>query len=173
VLSVSLSGGEDLGAHVPTGSVHSSFCPASTAPTRRMMASRPGKMPTTSVRLLISYSAAPGSLNYQLRKVTKARGHFPSDAAAVKLLWLAIINIEDKRACDRANRKKNKHGNWNGAPARLIEGQRTTGWCEAPQELDIAYPGRLGNRKLTQLKINLQTWVYSLQPHQRLAVAGG
>src|SRR6266480_1450298 len=33
-------------------SVHSSFCSASTAPTRRMMASRPGKMPTTPVRLL-------------------------------------------------------------------------------------------------------------------------
>jgi hypothetical protein len=41
------------------------------------------------------------SLNYQLRKVTKSRGHFPNDAAAVKLLWLAICNIEDKRARDR------------------------------------------------------------------------
>jgi putative transposase len=30
------------------------------------------------------------SLNYQLRKVTKACGHFPGDAV-VKLLWLAII----------------------------------------------------------------------------------
>ncbi|QPK82274.1 transposase [Schaalia sp. ZJ405] len=30
------------------------------------------------------------SLNYQLRKITKNRGHFPSDTAAVKLLWLAI-----------------------------------------------------------------------------------
>ena len=29
------------------------------------------------------------SLNYQLRKVTKNRGHFPCDAAAVKLLWPA------------------------------------------------------------------------------------
>lgn len=42
------------------------------------------------------------SLNYQLRKVTKNRGHFPSDQAAVKLLWLAICNIEDKRAAERA-----------------------------------------------------------------------
>ncbi len=41
------------------------------------------------------------SLNYQLRKVTKARGHFPNDDAVVKLLWLAIINIEDKRARER------------------------------------------------------------------------
>jgi putative transposase len=41
------------------------------------------------------------SLNYQLRKVIKNRGHFPSDDAAVKLLWLAICNIDDKRARDR------------------------------------------------------------------------
>ena len=33
------------------------------------------------------------SLNYQLRKVSKNRGHFPNDAAVVKLLWLAICNI--------------------------------------------------------------------------------
>ncbi|WP_217565614.1 transposase, partial [Micrococcus sp. GbtcB5] len=38
------------------------------------------------------------SLNFQLRKVTKNRGHFPSTEAAVKLLWLASSNIEDKRA---------------------------------------------------------------------------
>lgn len=42
------------------------------------------------------------SLNYQLRKIIKTRGHFPSDAAAVKLIWLAITNIEDKRARHRA-----------------------------------------------------------------------
>ncbi|EAB9064358.1 IS256-like element ISMlu11 family transposase, partial [Salmonella enterica subsp. enterica] len=42
------------------------------------------------------------SLNFQLRKVTKNRGHFPSTEAAVKLLWLAICNIEDKRAAERA-----------------------------------------------------------------------
>ena len=45
------------------------------------------------------------SLNYQLRKVIKARGHFPGDDAVIKLLWLAIINIEDKRARERAARR--------------------------------------------------------------------
>lgn len=30
------------------------------------------------------------SLNYQLRKIIKNRGHFPSDDAVVKLLWLAM-----------------------------------------------------------------------------------
>ena len=42
------------------------------------------------------------SLNYQLRKIIKNRGHFPSDDAVIKLLWLAICNIEDKRARERA-----------------------------------------------------------------------
>jgi putative transposase len=50
------------------------------------------------VRKLLYTTDAIESLNYQLRKVTKARGHFPGDDAVVKLLWLAIINIEDKRA---------------------------------------------------------------------------
>ena len=43
--------------------------------------------------------------SYQLRKVTKARGHFPGDDAVVKLLWLAIINIADKRARERQARR--------------------------------------------------------------------
>jgi putative transposase len=34
------------------------------------------------------------SLNYQLRKVLKTKGHFPSDDAAFKLLFLALRNIE-------------------------------------------------------------------------------
>ena len=44
------------------------------------------------------------SLNYQLRKIIKNRGHFPNDDAVVKLLWLAICNIEDKRAREREPR---------------------------------------------------------------------
>ena len=82
------------------------------------------------------------SLNYQLRKVTKARGHFPGDDAVVKLLWLAIINIEDKRARERAARRQ-ETGKRSDQPARLIEGQRVMGWREALNELDIAYPGRI------------------------------
>ena len=33
------------------------------------------------------------SLHMQLRKIIKTRGHFPSDEAAIKLLWLALRNI--------------------------------------------------------------------------------
>ena len=80
-------------------------------------------------------------MNYQLRKVSKARGHFPSDEAVVKLLWLAIVNIEDKRARERAaNRQAGERAD---TPCRLIEGQRTIGWREALTELEIAYPGRI------------------------------
>jgi transposase, mutator family len=37
------------------------------------------------VRRVIYTTNAIESLNYQLRKVTRNRGHFPSDEAAVKL----------------------------------------------------------------------------------------
>jgi transposase-like protein len=43
-------------------------------------------------------------LNYQLRQIIKNRGHFPNDDAVIKLLWLAICSIEDKRARDRAKK---------------------------------------------------------------------
>jgi transposase-like protein len=95
-----------------------------------------------AVRKLLCTTSSIESLNYQLRKVTKARGHFPGDDAVVKLLWLAIINIEDKRARERAARRQ-ETGKRSGQPARLVEGQRVTGWREALTELDAAYPGRL------------------------------
>jgi putative transposase len=48
------------------------------------------------VRRVIYTTNAIESLNYRLRKVTRARGHFPNDEAAIKLLYLAIRNIEKK-----------------------------------------------------------------------------
>jgi len=82
------------------------------------------------------------SLNYQLRKVTKNRGHFPNDEAAVKLLWLAICNIEDKRARQR-EKDRGKPANQRNAPGRLVQGQVTTNWKQALQQLAIAYPERI------------------------------
>jgi putative transposase len=70
------------------------------------------------------------SLNFQLRKIIKNRGHFPNDDAVVKLLWLAICDIEDKRARAR-EADRNKPANQRTAPARLIEGSITTGWRQA------------------------------------------
>ncbi len=95
-----------------------------------------------AVRKLLYTTNSIESLNYQLRKVTKARGHYPTDDAVVKLLWLAIINIEDKRARERAARRQDT-GKRSDQPARLVEGQRVMGWREALSELDDAYPGRL------------------------------
>src|SRR5262245_6579165 len=48
------------------------------------------------VRKIIYTTNAIESLNFSLRKVTRARGHFPNDEAAFKLLYLAIRNMEKK-----------------------------------------------------------------------------
>ncbi len=53
------------------------------------------------LRRVICTTNSIESLSYQLRKVSKNRGRLPSDAAAIKLLWLAIRSIEDKRARQR------------------------------------------------------------------------
>jgi putative transposase len=82
------------------------------------------------------------SLNYQLRKVTKNRGHFPSDEAVIKLLWLAICNIEDKRARQR-EKERGLPGNERKAPGRLVEGQVVTNWKAALAQLAIVYPDRI------------------------------
>jgi len=83
------------------------------------------------------------SLNYQLRKIIKNRGHFPSDDAAVKLLWLAICNIEDKRARDRAKEKGLGRGAKRVAEGHLVEGQVITNWKQALGQLALAYPDRI------------------------------
>jgi len=96
------------------------------------------------LRRIIYTTNAIESLNYQLRKIIKNRGHFPSDQAAVKLLWLAICNIEDKRSRERqkfyddplktGDRSRNK---------RLVEGARTNGWKQALGALALTYPERI------------------------------
>jgi transposase-like protein len=82
------------------------------------------------------------SLNYQLRKIIKNRGHFPNDQAVVKLLWLAICDIEDKRARDRA-REHGRPKRTRKAAGRLVEGQITTNWKQALAQLALAYPDRI------------------------------
>lgn len=46
------------------------------------------------VRKIIYTTNAIESMHMQLRKIVKNRGHFPSDDAASKLLYLALCNIE-------------------------------------------------------------------------------
>jgi putative transposase len=93
------------------------------------------------VRKIIYTTNAIESLNYQLRKIIKNRGHFPNDDAVIKLLWLAIRDIEDKRARQRA-KEAGKAANQRRAPARLVEGATIQGWKAALGALTLAYPDR-------------------------------
>jgi transposase-like protein len=45
------------------------------------------------IRKVVYTTNAIESVNARLRKIIKTRGHFPSDDAATKLIWLALRNI--------------------------------------------------------------------------------
>ena len=45
------------------------------------------------IRRVVYTTNAIESLNMQLRKIIKTRGHFPNEEAAIKLLWLALRNV--------------------------------------------------------------------------------
>ena len=93
------------------------------------------------VRRVIYTTNSIESLNYQMRKVIKTRGQFPNDTAVVKLLWLAICNIEDKRAAERAKERGQKR--CRTAPGRLVEGLVVTNWKKALEQLALVYPDRI------------------------------
>jgi putative transposase len=94
------------------------------------------------LRKIIYTTNAIESLNYQLRKIIKNRGHFPNDDAVIKLLWLAIRDIEDKRARQRA-KEKGTPRNQRNAPGKLVEGATVQGWKQALGALAVHYPDRL------------------------------
>jgi len=96
-----------------------------------------------AVRKIIYTTNSIESLNYQLRKIIKNRGHFPNDDAVIKLLWLAIRDIEDKRARERAKEAGLAKGLPRKAPPKLVEGAQVQGWNAAYGALSIAFPGRL------------------------------
>ena len=75
------------------------------------------------IRRVIYTTNAIESLNYQLRKITKTRGHFPTDDAALKILYLGIRNINPTRGGEL--------------------GTGTRGWKRALNAFAIAYPRRL------------------------------
>lgn len=94
------------------------------------------------IRKIIYTTNAIESLNFQIRKIIKNRGHFPTDDAVIKLIWLAICNIEDKRARDREAERSKPRGKRTALP-RLVEGAGTQGWKNALGAFEIAFPGRL------------------------------
>jgi putative transposase len=63
------------------------------------------------VRTILYTTNAIESLNAQVRKAVRVRGHFPSEEAASKLIWLVWRNIEA--------RWKNPPVTWQGAKAQL------------------------------------------------------
>ena len=73
-----------------------------------------------AIRKIIYTTNAIESLNYQLRKVTKTRGHFPTEDAVLKILYLAIRNIGNNRGGEL--------------------GTGTQGWKQALNAFAITFP---------------------------------
>jgi putative transposase len=85
------------------------------------------------IRRVVYTTNAIESYNYQLRKVTKTRGQFPSDEAAYKLLFLAISDIETRTTTRGGNK-----------PKKLLQrGAASQHWTEALNHFAVLYPGRL------------------------------
>jgi len=70
------------------------------------------------IRKVIYTTNAIESVNAQLRKVIKTRGHLPNDEAATKLIWLGLRNITAK---------------WGGT---------SRGWKEAMSQFAVLYGDR-------------------------------
>ena len=56
------------------------------------------------LRRIVYTTNAIESINFQLRKITKTRGHFPDKDAAMKLLYLGLRNISSRRGGESGNR---------------------------------------------------------------------
>jgi putative transposase len=96
------------------------------------------------IRKVIYTTNAIEAFNRQMRKIIKTRGHFPNDDALVKLLWLGIVDIEDKRAAARAaEAAAGRPHDKRNAPGHLIEGAVAQGWREALAGFDKRWPGRI------------------------------
>lgn len=54
-----------------------------------------------AIHKVIYTTNAIESINAQLRRAVKTRGHFPSDEAATKLLWLVLRTITGPGAAPR------------------------------------------------------------------------
>ena len=74
------------------------------------------------IRRVIYTTNAIESVNARLRKIIKTRGHFPSDDAASKLVWLAMRNIT---------------ADW---------GRANRDWKEAMNQFAILYEERFTNK---------------------------
>ena len=86
----------------------------------------------SAIRKVIYTTNAIESVNFQLRKITKNRGHFPSDDAAVKLLYLGIRNISGR------------HIDGDGLVLeRGLRGTGTYGWKAAMNAFSVTFGDRV------------------------------
>ncbi|MGH3410817.1 MAG: IS256 family transposase [Streptosporangiaceae bacterium] len=86
----------------------------------------------SAIRKVIYTTNAIESVNFQLRKIIKNRGHFPSDDAAIKLLYLGIRNITGR------------HIDGDGLVlARGMRGTGTYGWKAAMNAFSVAFGDRV------------------------------
>jgi putative transposase len=86
----------------------------------------------TAIRKIIYTTNAIESMNFQLRKIIKNRGHFPDDDAAMKLLYLGVRNITGRHI--------------DGTGLSLERGERGTGtygWKAALNALAVRFGDRL------------------------------
>jgi putative transposase len=95
-----------------------------------------------AIRKVIYTTNTIESFNRQMRKIIKTRGHFPNDDSLVKLMWLGIVDIEERRAAERAAQAGKPKSQQNAA-GHLIEGAATQGWREALCAFDKRWPGRI------------------------------
>jgi putative transposase len=98
-----------------------------------------------ALRKVLYTTNAIESFNREMRKVLKTRTQFPNDDSVVKTLWLAILDIEEKRAEQRARQAGRPASKRDSVP-RLIEGHITQGWHEAWGEMVARWPGRFADR---------------------------
>jgi putative transposase len=86
------------------------------------------------IRRVVYTTNAIESINYQLRKVSKTRGQFPTDEAVYKILYLAVCDIETRDKSRGGDVKKK---------SILSRGSVTHGWTAALNQFEILFPGRL------------------------------
>ena len=86
-----------------------------------------------AIRRVVYTTNAIESMNFQLRKVSKNRGQFPSDEAAYKLLYLAICDIEARTTSRGGGKEK----------TLLMRGAASQHWTAALNQFELHFPGRL------------------------------
>lgn len=79
------------------------------------------------IRRIVCTTNAIESVNARIRKAVRARGHFPTEAAALKCVYLAVMSLD---------------------PSGTGQKRWTTRWKRALQAFDIAFDGRLSATQL-------------------------